>query len=118
MKRFAYSVFLLVALSLIAGVSQAAKKPAHRSSSATITVSPSTYTSGAPISFVGSGFAAYQPVSIELQGPTLLWISVESTGKGNISVDYPSGLNLPSGSYAVLAYEPNGINATTAFQVQ
>ena len=118
MKHLISYAFLLVAASLITEDSLFAKKSAPPPASATITVSPSVYVSGTAISFAGSGFGAWQTVSIEVQGVTFVSIYTQANSRGNVSVSFPGGLNLASGFYTVTAFQSNGLIATTSLEVQ
>jgi hypothetical protein len=118
MKHLTSYALLLVAASLITETSLVAKKKPVPPASATITVSPSVYVAGTPISFVGSGFGAWQAVSIEIQGPMFHSIYSQASNKGDLSVNLPGGLNLESGSYGVTAFQSNGLTASTGFEVQ
>jgi hypothetical protein len=112
MKRVTVLLVLLVTMTLALSARKAARTP-----SATVTVSCSVCTVGEPMTIIGSGFAGRQGVTVYISGPDGASMSEIADKRGDFSVNYPTGLNFPAGSYTVTASE-SGATATTGFEIQ
>jgi hypothetical protein len=81
-------------------------------------ISDPLYPVGTPMSVSGSGFTAGQLVSIQVQGQAFYSDATMADKKGNISLNYPGGLNLIPGYYSLTAFQSNGTSASTGFEAQ
>jgi hypothetical protein len=113
MKKIILTLALLFTLSL----ALSAGKPGRIVPLATIVVSPTIYTSGSPMTFVGSGYTAGQVVLIDVSGPNFLEVYTTADKRGNVNVYYPGGLVFPAGYYTVTAHQSDGTTATTGLEV-
>jgi alpha-D-ribose 1-methylphosphonate 5-triphosphate synthase subunit PhnH len=125
MKRLTILLTLLATLTL----ALSAGKTPGATHSATIIVSCSVCTVGEPMTVTGSGYAARRNVAINVSGPNYLSMSVTADNRGNISVYYPTGMELTnvyyptgmefgSGYYTIAASQSGGASAITGFEIQ
>jgi len=117
MKHLMIATLFCAALSIFA-VAPLNSAPKSRSTTTAITVSPTPYTPGTPITLSGMNYVAGLLVYIDVDGASSFSISKFADRRGNFSVYIPAGLSLPQGNYVVTGHQPLGVSATTGLEVQ